>query len=407
MGGPCDLLVPAAILYDNPGLNLKEFSGILRDSVSNIRNPELKGYLPFDEHNMGRILNIRHTPQFEAMLEKDFDREFSYEKKGFSSHLGRYTVSHRNMTEVLSDNLIVDTYVLQSSFYFEYKQGEHVCHDNVIDAMPCLNETGNCLQVKEVLETKSKELNPADRIVMQRLRTRMLHFEEQEEEFQDIESLVSRYPEYSPREMFDFSQEKGLLFPDGIRITDKDGQAFRWRKDGERYFLDLDFLSLNLSPNSAYCGDARMPGGGCAEGDSGGWVHKDARRTFSLSDLVLTCEAVRRKCWNVLGYVGIRKEFLDFIYGDPATLARYEKAVFDSEMSVYAGKQGWTHSEFLRNHAIWQANNKPIPFTERVRIYKEWKEEQMKELENRRIQQAALAEARIRDSLTREKELPF
>jgi hypothetical protein len=63
--------VPAAILYDNPGLTLEEFSDRLRETVSNIRSAELRHFLPFDEYEMAMILNLRQTDQYKEQYEKD------------------------------------------------------------------------------------------------------------------------------------------------------------------------------------------------------------------------------------------------------------------------------------------------------------------------------------------------
>jgi hypothetical protein len=402
MGGPCDQLIPAAILYDNPGLTLEEFSSKLYSAVSRIKRGDLKSYMPFDEYQMGEILHLRHTRQYRQILKFYFDNEFNYTTRSMHHLNGKYHVQNQLIKEITIEDIVVNIDYLESSYnkVVGYRKGDHIMPTHCSD--PPIESQGDndVLQAVEILETKIEQNDIDNNIIKQKIRARGLRFEKSEEEFGCNEDLVRKYPEYAPRKIYNFSQKTGILYPS--RKLWKES-IFMWKKDEERYYLDLAHLSANISPNSLYARDARQHSDGCANGEIDSWYHEGETGPYSLSDLVLTCEALRRRQWDVLRYVGFRHDFTDFIYSNEKTLRRYEQAVFDSETSVFARKQGWTYTELLMNRALWRATSqeRQMPFEERVRIYKQWKKEHDEEQARLEREREAMREEEKED------EVPF
>jgi hypothetical protein len=384
MGGPCDQLIPAAILYDNPGLSLEEFSSRLYYAVSSINGGELKDYMPFDEYEMGRLLNLRHTRRYRQVLKYYNDKEFNYIIREFHHYYDKYTVHNRRLKDISLDDIIVHTsqIIMNVKGYYDraYIKGDHILSNDYEEDPPTTLGKDDALQAVEILETTTEQNDPEHNIVKQKIRARALYFECSEEEFPCAEEMARKYPDYHPRKIFEFSQKTGVLHPSERREKNR---QFMWKKEEDRYYLDLDFLRANLSPNSLYARDARNHSDGCTGGVHDRWYHKDEAGCYSLSDLVLTCEALRRRQWDVFRYVGFRHDFTDFIYSNEETLRRYEQAVFDSETSVFARKQGWTYTELLMNRALWRATSqeREMPFKDRVMTYKKWKKEHDKEAE--------------------------
>jgi len=405
MGGPCDQLIPAAILYDNPGLTLEEFSSKLYSAVSRIKGGDLKIYMPFDDYLMGEILHLKRTRQYRQVLKNYYDTQFNYTTRRMHHAGGKYFVKNAAITDITIEDIIVNTELLVNTCdkdwaERDYKKGDHIDLIQCMDLPAGSIGENDALQAVEILKTKTEQSDPENSIIKQRIRARGLRFKESEDEFGCIEDLARKYPEYVPRKIYDYSQNKGILYPS--RKLWKES-LFMWKLEGERYYLDLAHLNANISPNSLYARDARQHSDGCANGAIDKWYHRGETGPYSLSDLVLTCEALRRRQWDVFRYVGFRHDFTDFIYSNEQTLRRYEQAVFDSETSVFARKQGWTYSELLRNRVLWRATSqeRQIPFKDRVMIYKRWKKEHDKE-------QARLEREReaMREEVT-EDEVPF
>ncbi|MDO8516568.1 MAG: hypothetical protein Q7S33_00425 [Nanoarchaeota archaeon] len=359
MGGPCCQLIPVAILYDYSGITKEELAYRLDKSIEKL-NPIS---LPFTSYPKGLygaavVLNLKNTERYNNLLKLNWDDDLCYYK--LREHLffnnfndGPNLTIERKSHKILEEGIVLDTMENVSSLnIFEgYKKGDYI---DYIRNMPLEKKfRGAEFQVTEVLKTEIEEEAFDSLFVNQKLIARVIEFDTQIEKFNSSEELIKKYPEYAPEEISDFQQEQGILFPSNKRDSDV---QFRWIKKEDKYYLDRNYMANHLSPNSIFADDARSHGNGCA-GKEGIWYHKTSRNgTFSLTDLILTAEAIRREEYSVLQYVGFRHNFLKFINSNQKTLERYERAVIDTELSFFAENNRLTNSEFLREHMIMMKN---------------------------------------------------
>ncbi|MBW2967444.1 hypothetical protein KY362_03075 [Candidatus Woesearchaeota archaeon] len=390
MGAPSDYLVPAAVLYDNPGLTLEEFGKRLTAVATKVHGVGLAMRMPFDALGMARILNLEHTPEFEALPAR-YDGEHGVTRRYyFGDFDGSYRVHHTAKRRVTDSEIIISSGEFNSTKPFEV--GDLV-HDDEFSVLPfpwkeCPADYALC--VTEVLETKS-ELEDFDRYdYVQKLKGFPVAIRQWEDRFTDVDSMAEAYPEYAPDNVFDFSPESGTLFPTKRDYQFHTDHPLRWIRRGDRYRLDPASLVTELSPNSYYTTIAKQRRD---VAETGNWTHPGVIKGFSLTDLVLTCEAVRRERWDVLGYNGLFDRVFDFMYSDEQTLERFERAQRDSEVSMMARNAGMTHSEMLRERLFTEAvinqqhrwnGTEPLSFEKRVAIYETEKAEREKAAEERK-----------------------
>lgn len=142
-------------------------------------------------------------------------------------------------------------------------------------------------------------------------------------------------------------------------------------KKKDKYFLDVNYMLNHLSPNSVYATDAKEHEPGSAQSEQSSWRHKkykNQKGIYSLTDLILTCEAIRRGDQKSLSRDGFRNSFFNFIYGNRETLVKYEKAILDNETSQMAIKNNLTHFDFLREHMFMMANLGSVSYEDKVRF---------------------------------------
>jgi len=137
--------------------------------------------------------------------------------------------------------------------------------------------------------------------------------------FKSEKDLYDKWPQFHTGFKHDWMQEKGYLTTIGMM----GGDNFSWiQRNGKYYLSDETFERM---PASLGCSGLLL-----------GYV-----------DLVMTSEAIRLKAWKVLSYKGL-KHFSSFIKRFPEAALAYEKAVWDSHLSLYAKEQAMSASELLR-----------------------------------------------------------
>jgi len=401
MGGPTDHLVPAAILWENPGITREEFAELLSDvGGRKWRELDIANNLRSGLYGVAKFLNLPYTKEYKNIRRKNWDDDFKYSRKeeslwfrGHFERKGRFGVFRRSH-EVVFEDKELEVYGKGDIISEPYEVGDYIDtpwqHSKEYEGLD--------LQVVEVLWTREIEERMgehADMHTKQKVKTRGIKFKIEADEFLSIRSLTRKYPEYLPDAMYDFSTESGFLFPFEPKGSGREIE-FRWFKVGDRYFLDTRYMLNKIGPNSCYVGDWRN-----RRGLGRGWYHPvraEDRRGFSLTDLVLTAEAIRTRKWKVLGYNGNRRYFSGFMFSSSETLERYEKAVWDNEMSQWAKREGWTNSELLRRRIEMGMNKRPMSFEDRKKAFRR---------ERRRIRRRQRKEAAEKAKREKQDNVPF
>lgn len=379
MGGPCDTLVPAALLYENPkGLDFNEFYSKTKEIHKKISFGDLTFFLE-NKYSFARsILNHPIKKEHNELMNSYYDNEFNYFTERFFS-LGDLKLI-KQQHHLLEEGLKFD---ITPDFVKRHQKRPHF-EDYPYPVGSYLDDMDKAFWVKGVPEkykknpevgiqvtSKIKQGKPRlvdyDRYeVDQTLEGRAVLFDTKEENFESAEELAKKYPKYSLENVFDFSLEKGFLYPSNEKGTSaglvyKKRRPFVWNKKGKNYTLDENHMLDNLNPNSVYANDSRNHWSSYSHIDfTEEWKHKGNGGTFSFTDLIVTNEAIKKQNWKLLKYTGNRSELLKFLYNNPEVFAAYEKAVLDTEFSLEAKKQGLTNFEFLRDYHNKTASRKQL-----------------------------------------------
>jgi hypothetical protein len=372
MGAPCDMLVVASTLYENPeGLTKNELVNIFQNKLHLKKSfqgvyPELK----FGDYGFARIFNLEHTQEYLQNRKKYFNENYNYcSKQEIIWPEFPLRVIHRDHKNIAKGYIIKNSFDSQDfgvRLFEGYKVGQYI-HNDSFDELKIpqkYNSPNYSYLVRDVIATKIKDTldeksQDFSREINQKLFIEVVEFKNKEYIFKSLDNLMRKYPEYAPEKIFNFNQETGLLYPYPEYGHSRDFGHFTWIKKGDKYFLDLDVLHKILSPNSFY--------------EDSSWIHQENKKSpYSLTDLVLTSEAIRRRNWNIFGYNYWRNEGQrNFAYTNEKTLRRYEQAVLDTEVSMNAQKKEMTNFEFLREHLFETASFVRTPFPEIKRMLKE------------------------------------
>jgi hypothetical protein len=362
MGGPCDILIPAAVLYDNPeGLSFEEFY----KKVNLISGKVGSGDIDWWKENRylfsGQILNLPLTKEYEETEKSNYNTELKYFRERFDGLFDMKVIKKQHT--LLEDKVIFN---VETDFTPKHHEGYSVGD--------YLDETEKTYWAKGIPEKYMSDASIEIRItsviekdepilvdyekweVNQKLEGIPINFYRSEEKFKDENEVALRYPKYSLNNVYDFSSDSGWLFPSSVEGTKagllRSGPGtFRWNMREGKYFLDKEYMFSHLSPNSVYSRDSQSHWSAYSHIDlSREWIHPENGGIFSFSDLILTSEAIKKENWNLLGYTGNRHELLKFLYNNEDSLCNYENSVLETELYMLAKKSGWTNSEYIRAH---------------------------------------------------------
>lgn len=390
MGGPCDNLVPVAILYSNPkGLTLRQFQIELNKIIPSQRFKfDLSNERANGKYGLAGILNLDETEKYKKVTEEFFNKDFQYNKERFiSKYFRNFFEVIKRSHKLLEEKINFHTSINNSFKNEGYKVGDYL--DTTWLNVPEKYQDKNvCFQVTEILNTKLDDVKDEENWIEsfeieQDVITRAVEFKTEIETFSSLKKLKEKYPCYSPEKIYNFSQEEGFLYPDvGLKkdtFIGRTSDCFKWKKKNEKYFLDVSHMMDNLSSNSVFPTDAKWHWSGCAQSEREEWKYSKVSRGYSLTDLILTCEAVRKRDQDILGYNGFRHRFFEFIYGDKETLGKYEKAILDNEVSQIAKAKAMNHFDFLREHHSMMKNINSVDYKTKVKFSKMQKEKYSKE----------------------------
>lgn len=373
MGGPCDTLVPAALLYENPKrLDFEEFYNKTKNLNDMIGAGDLHFFLENKYGFAKMILNHPIKKEHNQLVKSHYNKEFNYYDEMFIPSDKLKVI--RKQHNLLEEGLKFDVTAEFVKNHFEgYSVGSHL--DNIdktfwVKGVPEKYKKDPEVEIQITSRIKQGEPYLVDYEkyeVDQTLEGRAIRFNTKEEIFDSEDKLAERYPHYSLENVFDFSLEKGFLFPSCKEGTKagfgfpRGRSPFVWRKEGNNYILDKNHMLDNLSPNSVYANDSRNHWSAYSHIDrTEEWNHKNNGGIFSFTDLVMTNEAIKKQNWKLLKYTGNRSELMKFLYNNPEVFAAYEKAVLDTELSLQAKKQGMTNFDFLRDYHEKQSVKKQL-----------------------------------------------
>ena len=365
MGAPTDMLVVVSTMYENPkGLTkeeiLDEFNKIKLRSPWGVGD-ELNSGL----HGFARLFNLERTEKYLKNKKNYWNEEYKYFSK--RKLIWRYhfhnviETSHKSIGKTEMQYESTDSSEFGENIFEGHKVGEHVWQDyfteiKVPEEFKDPNYSFIVRKIKNQKVTK-EDFNCAT--VNENLEVEVVQFDSQTFKFDSFEKLWESYPEYHPENTHKFNQENGLLYPHEAYGIHSESPSFRWIKKGDKYFLDFEHFSRILNPNSYFGKES--------------WKHKGQKNKsrYSLTDVILTSEAIRRRNWRKLGYNTFFSNNENFIYGNEKTLRRYERAFLETELVVEAQKKGWTNSEFLREYHSRISNRNQVPYEDIKRMLKE------------------------------------
>ena len=85
MGLPCDTLIPAAILYDNPnGLSFEEFFSKVNFIAENLKDGDSTRWIKGNRYAFaGSILHIPLRKEYDLLVNSHFDEDLEYYREEF------------------------------------------------------------------------------------------------------------------------------------------------------------------------------------------------------------------------------------------------------------------------------------------------------------------------------------
>ena len=286
---------------------------------------------------------------------KYLNKDYKYSSKReiiLSGHsLSVIENNHKSLGETLLDYKGYDS--SEYSQWDGWKIGDYVWKDyfDEINLPSKYNKEKNRFLVKEILNQKIErdggDFGFAE--INQKLKVEVVEFDSKRNQFESFEKLWEAYPEYHPERIYNFNQEKGFLYPHGALARTRENPSFTWIKKGDRYFLNFNDFSKIISANSYF--------------GNGDWKYfgQENKSGYSLTDVVLTSEAIRRRNWGKLRYNAFFGNNRNFTYKNEKTWKRYEQAILDTGLSLKADKEGWSNSDFLRKHLFDNLSRTKVP----------------------------------------------
>ncbi len=322
MGEANAILIPAAILLDNPGITREEFAELLgKTHATNLDVVDGK-FNHTSLYGLARILNLDKTRKYKNR------KEYRLDKNGLRLFYPSLDVKQRKKKKLwIQPQLNVNCH-LENRLEDKVKEDEGFSNYRleVGDIWRGLFEDDKCALVVDILdELDMRDAHLFDDVgslieFRYKLKIRELEIVRRTDSFSSVDELAEKYPKLGPDYMYDFSKEKGIL-----NCGRAGEDAYRWIQENNRYHLDTDYTFRHI-PES---------------------IRSKRTMPWGYTDLILTAEAIKHEEWRVLE--SKRNNSLgDFLARWPDSKARYDKAVWDSHMSLFAKQKGLTNSEYLR-----------------------------------------------------------
>lgn len=344
MGAPNHELIPAAILYEHPGLTRDEFIQALDDTrccdmltcSPQCDWNDYGGEHENDTYHRGifglaEILGLQRTRYktlFQQMCDEtgfnQMPRYFSIvsrkENEQWKEPGYRFLLhTHDTVSEPESKKGIISEGKMErGNLFYDWPHGNLYVADHIV--------------AQEQIADDEEDHNAVFRATL--TGRRVEHMIEREE-FDSLSSMLQAHPDTDPDLIYDFSQERGSFH--AWLCT---GCQPEWYQKNGRYFWDENALWQKAL------------------------AHEQKKKTLDLpqylySSLVLTAEAIRSKAWNLLCYDGLRNQ-QRFLADFPEARLAYERKMQGWWMSVRFAKEGKTNVDMLRFLQELRLNRFPL-----------------------------------------------
>jgi len=365
MGEPTDMLVVVATMYENP-------QGLTKEEVLNkfdkikLRSPlGIGDKLNSGLYGFSSLFNLERNKKYLENRKKYWNKEYRYSSKRELIWTEKYLkvihTKHKSLGETILEFEGYDSYDFREPK--SQKKGDYLGIDyfDKLKIDKKYENSENRYLIKKVLrENIEKYDEDCVGKIFQKLKVEVVQFKSKTFKFDSFEKLWKKYPEYHPKRIYNFNQETGFIYPHEYYGMPIKILSFKWIKKGNKYFLDFDNFSKIINANSCF-------------GKNDKWKHKNRgnKSPYSLTDVILTSESIKRKNWRKLGYNAFFRDNENFIYGNEKTFRRYEQAVLETELVVESQKNGWTNSEFLREHHSRISNRNQVPYEDIKKMLKQ------------------------------------
>jgi len=330
MGYPYYELIPEAILLDHPGITKEEFIELLdRTHASKYREYNKKGEKAWDYHDprddmqehhnglegLAQTLRLEHTKEFAEFQTPKEDENGLYIRPpmflpGDMAEEMLEGAGRKPHVIVHIKNIIHNPEEVEQLSWDKLKPGDiwEECQMGMEKGLVEKIIKEESLVEQDEDDEEPTVSGPQYRYTMV---IRPIEKEWDVQKFKSLEELMKKWPQFKVMNKYNFGQETGNFSM---------AENFIWEQKKGRYYLSKE--TYNQIPVS-------------------GILQK------GYTDLILTAEAIKHHAWKLISYKGLQ-HLPRFLEDFPDSYKRYEKAVVDAELSMFAMKKGMTITEYLR-----------------------------------------------------------
>ncbi len=355
MGFVYDELIPAAVLFDNPGITKEEFVKLLskikvststytkKDSFNTCSKKATRAKFGFGLlklYSLANFLGVEESKNFKKSLKPSLDKNnlwlskpwFSYWLEPDSFYIDLH---HKNI--IGSEKIINDfSYSELEESNFPDKPPSKHSHlfFNAFSGEP-IGVVKKILTKTEFDQYSSEQYEMINFPKQDFLGVDAPHyyysclvipfFEEREERLvSSLEEVVEKFPNFHPDFRYNWKKTDGNFNGFGVK-------KFYWKnKKGRYYFDEKTFDEIPASFRS----------------------REQKSFSFGYTDLIITTEAIKKKAWKLFSYGGTMHTE-DFLKNNKDVEEKIIKAIWDSHTSLHAKRKNMAVKEFLRMRILY------------------------------------------------------
>lgn len=311
-------VIPAAILYSNPGINRDEFVVLLNQiryscksnyGVADLDDPHHLELGSYGFH--GGIFELARILCLECDLE---EIPFVYpnvldalNERPEENALGKLYVEPRSE----NDMWLTPRYFLQVGIK-ERHLGEEINKRSAFFEQPAVGNIYSDFRkkhyrIRKVHSVRHSVVDGNDKFTAV-TDSEIFDYLPVIEQFESIDALVAKHPDYNPDVCINWNKPESFFIAPNFRFD----KNIRWRQKNGKYYLLQDCLSEE-----------------------------------NYSDIVITAEAIRKKKWGLFQFHGycLTQKFL--VENEDSDYA-HQKAILDYWLSRYGKLNNMTNTELLR-----------------------------------------------------------
>jgi hypothetical protein len=333
MGAFNTALVPAAILYDNPGITKEEFAKLLNkiiynaDSSLSVNDLEEKINPGFESKTFHRglfelseLLGLRSKKEFELCYNPNYKEYLKDMYLDFESPL--IIQARRGKNKWLSplyiiqtsvDEIVLDEFKNQQSF-FHFKPRKNNYFKNFYDD-----------EQKDKTKKKISKIHSIKKEIIKGYKRYDVNYDYQVvgynpniEVYESLKGLIKKHPKYNPDTCIDWNKEEGVFL---VRLSGLINRNVIWQRIDDRYFLKNP---MDLSE-------------------------------YEYTSLIITAEAIRKKAWGLFQFHGYDLT-QKFLVENEDSQRRHTQAIIDYGLYQIAKKRNMRNSEYLKYRLMHNAS---------------------------------------------------